>query len=458
MSVPDSRADFAWVQELAQEAPRSTQHIDGPKSDRFTWEEASQGSQAIHDLIHANKQYAGFPALLQDTFNAFYKINPALRPPELVEPTSAGNRPYVEQILQEPSTQQTRTQTQLDELAAAVAALAAGKKLAEQIAENPELDQAMQQRTPPPPQVQGALAKATRRAMQSAGDEAQDLQSQLISWGLDGTELQTMPLGERLTMAQELMQPRFRRIADLIGRLRNLARRRQGGSLRHLRDEFYRITQGNDLSRVLPVEIAALSDPVRSLDFGRRFLEGQLAQYDVRPIQREGRGPILCAMDCSGSMQGASMEWASAVGLGLMDTARRQRRDFAAVFFNGALTAEFVFPKGKASPQDILTFAQVGASGGTAFEPPLQWAMQQLDTQRFKNADITFITDGASRINDDFYRGLMDKKRAWGFRIFSILIGGVGEELLNWSDRVWSLTGSPDDNAAGDVFAELVAM
>lgn len=456
--MAEPNTDFSWVHDVMEGTPRSPHHIDGPQSDRFAWEEASDGSQAIHDLVKANKRYPAFPALLQDTFNAFYKMDPKLRAPELVDQASASNRPYVEQILQEPATQQTRTQTQLDELASAVAALAAGRKLAEQIAQNPELDQAMQQKTPPPPQVQGALAKAARRAMQAAGDEAQDLQSQLISWGLDAAQLQTMPLGERLAMAHDLMQPKFRQVADLIGRMRNLARVRQGGSLRHLRDELYRVTQGNDLSRVLPVEISALNDPLRQLDFGRRFLEGQLAQYDVRPIQREGRGPILCAIDCSGSMHGARMEWAAAVGLGLMDTARRQKRDFGGVFFNGGLVAEFIFPKGKASPQEILKFAQVGASGGTNFELPLTWAMNQLETQRFKNADITFITDGASRVDDGFYRDLMAKKRAWGFRIFSILIGGVGEELLSWSDRVWALAGSPDDNAAGDVFAELVAM
>lgn len=450
--------DFSWVHDILGGTPRSPHHIDGPRSDRFAWDEARDGSQAIQHLIDANTRYPAFPALLQDTFHVFYKMDPQLRALELVDPASGANRPYVEQVLQEPATQQTRTQTQLDELASAVAALAAGKKLAEQIAQNPDLDQAMQQKTPPPPQVQGALAKAARRAMQAAGEEAQDLQSQLISWGLDAAQLQTLPLGERLEMAHDLMQPKFRQVADLIGRLRNLARARQGGSLRHLRDELYRVTQGNDLSRVLPVELAALNDPLRQLDFGRRFLEGQLAQYDVRPIQREGRGPILCAIDCSGSMHGASMEWASAVGLGLMDTARRQKRDFGAVFFNGSIVAEFIFPKGKASPQEILQFAQVGANGGTQFEPPLAWAMAQLDTARFKNADITFITDGAARVSDDFSRDLMAKKRAWGFRIFSILIGGVGEDLLSWSDRVWALTGSPDDNAAGDVFAALVAM
>lgn len=456
--MTDVAAEFAWVQEWMTDTPRSPHHIDGPRSDRFAWEEASAGSQAIQELVNANKRYPAFPALLQDTFNAFYKMDPKLRAPEFVDQASASNRPYIEQILQEPATQQTRTQTQLDELAAAVAALAAGRKLAEHIAQNPDLDQAMQQKTAPPPQVQGALSKAARRAMQAASHDAQDLQSQLLSWGLDATQLQTMPLGQRLEMARDLMQPKFQHIAALIGRMRNLARARQGGTLRHLRDEVYRMTHGNDLSRVLPVEIAALNDPLRQWDFGRRFLEGQLAQYDVKPIRREGRGPILCAIDCSGSMHGPRMEWASAVGLGLMDTARRQKRDFAAVFFNHGMAAEFVFPKGKASPADILQFAQVGADGGTDFEAPLRWALAQLDTARFKNADITFITDGMNAVDEPFLSEFLAQKRAWGFRVFSMLIGGTGEEVAQWSDKIWALQGQPDDEAAGDVFAELVAL
>ena len=87
--------DFAWVHDLLQGTPRSPQHIEGPKSDRFAWEEATQGSQAIQELLTANTQWPAFPELLQDTFQAFYKIHPHLRPSELVDPQSAANRPYV---------------------------------------------------------------------------------------------------------------------------------------------------------------------------------------------------------------------------------------------------------------------------------------------------------------------------------------------------------------------------
>jgi uncharacterized protein with von Willebrand factor type A (vWA) domain len=457
--LPD---DLSWLTQALDGPPRSPQNIDGVKADRFAWENATQDAPAVRTLIESHSQWSAFPALLQDYFQIFYKMAPTLRPASHVDPASAVNRPYVEQLLQEPATQETRTQTRLDELASAIATLSAGQKIAEHITEHPDWDQAMQQPadpSAPPPPASGALAKAIRRAVKQAGQDAQDVQMVLTGWGLNSAALQSAPLGERLNLARTLMQPRFRRMADLIGRLRNLARARQGGSLRHLRDEYYRTTQGQDLSRVLPVELSALTDPVRALDFGRRFLESQLAQYDVKPIQREGRGPILCAIDCSASMaQSAKIEWASAVGLALVDTARRQKRDFGAVFFNRDIVAEFLFPKGQAAPADILRFAQVGPSGGTDFEPPLTWAMQQLETARFKTADITFITDGENRITDDFLQRLQAQKRAWGFRIFSILIGGTAEELSRWSDRVWALQGQPDDEAAGDVFAELVAM
>lgn len=108
---------------------------------------------------------------------------------------------------------------------------------------------------------------------------------------------------------------------------------------------------------MLPTELAALTDATRTLDFGRRFLEKQLAQYGMRPIQRNGHGPILCAIDESGSMSRPPMEWASAAGLALMDTARRQKCAIGAVFFNTTIAAEFLFSKGKALPSEIL---QVG--------------------------------------------------------------------------------------------------
>ncbi len=444
-----------WLGDAIGQKPQSTQHIAGPKSDRFMWEEASEGSTAIHELVEQTKEWPAFSNLLQDTFNTYYKIEPELREEHQVDGKYKGNRPYVERLLEEDATQQTRAYTQLDELASAVAALETGRVLAEEVRKNKQLEQNMKDGTEPPPQAQGQLNKALRRAVKAGMEQAQDVQEQMISWGLDGSGLQQVPLGERIELARQIMSPRFKRIALLIGRLRNLARSRQGGSLKHLRDEYHSITLGDDLGRVLPVELASLTHPLRKLDFGRRLVERKLLEYEVRPIQREGKGPVICLIDASGSMSGSPIEWASAVGLALMDTARRQKRDFAAVFFDTQILAEFRFERGKAPAEEIFRFATVGANGGTNYEVPLSWALDVQGESKFRHADIVMISDGECMVPDEFYNRLMAAKKERGLRIMSILIGGVPQELTRWSDRVWAVT-QPDDEAAGEMFAELV--
>ncbi|MDA8344629.1 MAG: VWA domain-containing protein [Thermaerobacter sp.] len=392
---------------------------------------------------------------MQDTFNAYYKLQPEIREEHQVAASHKGKRPYGERLLEDDATQQTRAFTQLDELAAAVATLETGKVLSEEIAKNPALDQSMENGTEPPPQAQGQLNKALRHAVKAGMEQAQDVQEQMISWGFDGSGLTQMPLGERIELARQLMPPRFKRIALLIGRLRNLARSKQGGSLKHLRDEYHSITLGDHIGRLLPVEMAALSDPLRKLDFGRRLLEHKLLEYEVRPIQREGKGPVICLIDASGSMSGNPIEWASAVGLALMDTARRQKRDFAAVFFDTQILAEFRFERGKAPPEEIFRFATIGANGGTSYEVPLSWALDVQAESKLRHADIVMISDGECAVSDEFFNRLMKTKKDRGLRIMSILIGGIPTELSKWSDRVWAVT-APDDEAAGEMFAELV--
>jgi hypothetical protein len=442
-------------------ATQSPYQIAGPKTDRYLWDTAAADAPAIHTLLQTHPDWPTFPALLQDVFQTFYQIHPTLRPEADVAPAMQSNRPYVETLLHAPATAVTRVTTERDPLTAAMATLITGQRLAEEIAQQPALQTAMAQATPPPPQIQGQLDRAIRHAVTAAETETSDLQQQCIQWGLDGGALTTMPLGERLTFAQTLLQPRFRRMADLIGRLRRLARSRQGGALRHLRDEWYRITQGDDLSRVLPSEWVFCSDPTLRLEFSRRWLEQQLAQYDVRPIPREGRGPILCAIDCSSSMASdGRMDWAMAVALALLDTARRQRRDFGAVFFNTTCVAEFLLPHGQIDPPTLLAFAQVGPSGGTDFAPPLQWACDQIAQARFHHADLTLITDGECRLSPTMHTQLAAQQRASGFRIFGLLIGGTAEGLAPFTDHLWHLEGgvhtADADAAVGTLFAELV--
>lgn len=445
----------SWLTEALGVTDRSAQHLQGGKSDHLIWDGAVQESEALQALQQQGAQWPAWKGLLQDTFQTFFKPAPALRPLDQVDDVHQSSRPYVEELVDDPATAQMRTGTVLDELAAAVGALATGRTLAEKIAARDDLEEAMRQNQTPPPVAQGALHKAIHQAARQGAEAAEEAQSALLSWGMDPGEMQRLPLGQRLELAQQLAQPKFRRLAETIGRLRNLARARQGGSLRHLRDELHSVTQGDELGRVLPSELVNLRHATRRLDFGRRLLERQLLQYEVRPIPRQAQGPIIALLDASGSMSGAPIEWAAAVGLALTDTARRQKRDFAACYFDTRVMATFRFPQGRLVPQDLLHFATVGTGGGTSYDVALSWGLEVLGEKAFRTADLVLITDGECAVSEEILRHLQTLKASQGLRVFSILIGGTPVSLSTFSDKVWAVA-APDDEAAGAVFADLV--
>jgi uncharacterized protein with von Willebrand factor type A (vWA) domain len=306
-------------------------------------------------------------------------------------------------------------------------------------------------------QGQNVVRKAARQAAQQGARAAEDAQQAMAAWGLDPGAMSRVPVGERIAFASQLSTERFRRMGELIGRMRNLGRARQREKLRRHADELHSVSIGKDLEHVLPTELAALGHPLRRLDFGRRYLEGGLLQYELRPRPKNAKGPIICLVDASGSMAGPPMEWAAAVGLALLDISRSQKRDFAAAYFRGpgAELETFRFPRtGGYDPRDILRFATVGANGGTSFEEPLGWAFDVQGEGTFKAADIVMVTDGECQVSDEFHERLMAAKKERGARIFSFLLGATPEELTRWSDRVWAVAG-PDDAAAGELFADL---
>jgi hypothetical protein len=99
-------------------------------------------------------------------------------------------------------------------------------------------------------------------------------------------------------------------------------------------DEITSITAGTNIERLLPSEIALLADPDLEDLFYLKFAEHNLMQYDLIGHEPEGQGPIIIAIDESGSMMtdygGMTGEvWSKAVMLALLSIARLQKRDLA---------------------------------------------------------------------------------------------------------------------------------
>ncbi|NJK32448.1 MAG: hypothetical protein HC927_08565 [Deltaproteobacteria bacterium] len=193
-----------------------------------------------------------------------------------------------------------------------------------------------------------------------------------------------MTTREKIALAQRVGQSqRLKQIAAVCGRFTRVALNVQYSKVKHPPDEITSITTGRELGRILPSEIALLTDPRLEDLFFLKFAEGRLMQYDLIGNEKQGQGPIIVALDSSGSMSegmgGVSKEvWSKAVMLALLAVARLQQRDFAVIHFSGSgQLSSYHFPQAKAttltcSPA-LTTSSAEAPSSSPGWPVPLLW-------------------------------------------------------------------------------------
>ncbi|MBC7340934.1 MAG: VWA domain-containing protein [Clostridia bacterium] len=416
---------------------------------------------------------APWPALIRDIWAAYYKADPELAPVERVSLAARANRPLVERVLEDAATREARAVTMLDELSSTVATIATGEQLIRELQERRDLRRAVEaaveaaNAAEADPEAAEALAaeaeqafqaaardlrQAVRRAVQDGRDKADEMIRILAGWGLEPADLRTVPLGERVKLAQRLAGSKMKRVAALVGRMRNLFRAVRQEKLKKERDEVHGITLGADLGRVLPAELAALRDPLRRLDFYRRFSERRLLEYELRIKEKMGKGPMVVLVDCSGSMSGRNIDWAAAVSLVLVDAATRQKRRAAVVHFNTKIVQEVEFAPGERNAEKFAQVASVGADGGTSYEPPFARAVELIEESEYREADIVMITDGECRAEAGTLEALRRVKDRRGTRIFAVMTGS--RYRPEWADAAFAVEELTDEVAA-DLFQSL---
>lgn len=488
--------DLDLVKWLGKGAKVSAPKENNLRQDRYDYTiyaEIRENSDKIRALEAAGANT--FPALLQDFWAAFYKAAPEMEGEENVNTSHRINRPFVERLIDDRSTKEARITTMLDELSSAVAAIAAGKVILQEINEREKLRKAVElSQEAQAAEEEGnaeaasnimaeaerilqAAARDTRAAVRTAvktgQQEAEELRSVMAGWGIEPGDLSTVPIGNRLKLAAMLTaNARMKRIAELVGKMRNLARARQRQKVKQRRDEIHSITTGAELHRMLPQEFGALRHPLRRLDFYRRFTEGMLLQYELRSEEKLARGPIIAAIDISGSMNGAPLEWAIAVALALADTASRQKRYCRVIFFDTKVQKEYSFAPGERNVEKYEKYAEIaniGPAGGTDYAPALSRARQFIAggadiPRREKNeesADIVMVTDGICLLHKEYVEDFNGWRKEHGTSAYTILIGNDAlNPLREWNDKVWRipvLTGDSDsgEEVAGDLFEEI---
>ncbi|RCG24677.1 VWA domain-containing protein [Streptomyces diacarni] len=519
-----------WLGLSAAAPERHTSALVADPFDLLTWRDTFAQAAALRELAEelAGRHDAA-DDLLADVFLAAYQLDPRLRERAAMHPSRLVNHQIVGALAESPEWAELRRETCGDPYVAAVAVLAQApvlrrmlKRCGEARARSEHASRAQQEAA----DAARAVAEALRRAAEGADEggtvhspaadavheaietaEAAEAAAQraaqhaalsltaagpgirsaapsavaeaaatvreetalVRAWGVGAGELERMPFDERARLADRLRTSRLAQWAELIGRFRQMAGGERARKVESAAGQLVGVTLGDDLSRVIPSELANLGVPELRAVFAARYAAGELMLYDSQDEETTGRGAIIACVDTSHSMYeagpgGVTREaWAKACALALLDQARQAGRDFVGILFSAADKLRIHrFPADRpAAIAQVLDFAEAFLGGGTSYERPLSAASELLEEEYNDSArergDIVMLTDDECEVTEEWMRGWNDAKRLLGFRAFGVAIGapdaaGAGSVLDALCDNLRSVEDLTDVQAAADLF------
>jgi uncharacterized protein with von Willebrand factor type A (vWA) domain len=150
------------------------------------------------------------------------------------------------------------------------------------------------------------------------------------------------------------------------------------------------------------------------------------------------RGPIILAIDTSGSMLGELEKDAKALAVAIFRIAFQQHRSVHVISFSIATDSIVLTPDKGGSLEKLIQFLSQSFHGGTDLARPLREGLAMLEKPEFRKADMMFLTDGAARVLDGDQVKAMEEAREKGVRFYSLLVGNsANNQLLKQFDFNW---------------------
>jgi len=211
------------------------------------------------------------------------------------------------------------------------------------------------------------------------------------------------------------------RIARLAGRMYAALRGARASRVHGVPSEVYSVEQGNDVSRLLPAEQVLLMEPVLETVVLERIASRRAAQYAVRGDAKKSKGPLVVALDESGSMHAERNEWAKAAAVALSRVAFDEKRPVSVVHYSTSTVHQAIKPGDSGA---VLRMVRHFLGGGTAIGLALGVAVQQvreLARRGQKGADIILVTDGVDG-DQTSQEAAIQEGLALGVRLWTVAI------------------------------------
>lgn len=208
------------------------------------------------------------------------------------------------------------------------------------------------------------------------------------------------------------------------------------------------VTMGNDITALLPMEMAIMSDDQLSNLFAYRFATRRLQTFryksnmmkqarrvEVRKARQ--KGPMIVCLDTSGSMQGQPEKIASSLIIKLLQVALRQERDLLLVAFS---TTAKLFDVRRNRTQ-FFDFLRKECGGDTDGTQMLKAVMHTIaENPAYGSADVLLISDFKFDVPGAGIMRQVNTLRDEGTRFYGLQIGVA--PIDNWKkylDNYWHL-------------------
>ncbi|WP_303044584.1 hypothetical protein [Paramuribaculum intestinale] len=249
--------------------------------------------------------------------------------------------------------------------------------------------------------------------------------------------------------------PVLSEIVDIIGRARDAdgtvdnlmySYLPKGLSSNDAGEGISKISFGNDIERVTPSETLLLSTPDTEQLFYQRYALRQLQQFSApstaplktqinNPLPRPKKGPIIVAVDTSGSMYGRPEQMAKSLLIQLVRIARAEHRSCYLITFSVRIRS---IDLGRGANMRALTsFLQQRYTGGNGEEKLLIEALRLLESDDYGMADVLIISDFIFNPPDRANTERVRKAQSKGTRFYGLQINSNSKAFDALLDRKW---------------------
>lgn len=229
-------------------------------------------------------------------------------------------------------------------------------------------------------------------------------------------------------LARDITQVKDRPLIESIALMAGRMYRAMQGGRKVPSDEPHEVQGvkvGGEIERLLAEELTQLFDPDMNDAAAIRILEKQSQQYRMKGKMTASRGPLVIAIDESGSMHDDGYanrnSWAKACTVALTRIAHEGGRQVVVVHFG---TGTAVSPLVPGDHVAVLNMTRHFLGGGTDIAKSLSVGAREvgnLAAKGFVGADIVLITDGGDP-NHKAIEHTLGLAQGQGVRLWTVLI------------------------------------